>query len=89
MEDKSLNKRRRHKINFTPGENDFAGLDKWAHSLRLEDGRPLTTTERNEERVARNVGRPTKPQSAKAKRVMIRNVSEITSRLGHFLFERL
>jgi hypothetical protein len=55
----------------TPNENDFAALDEWARNLKLEDGRPLTASERREERLARSVGRPAKPESAKAKRLMI------------------
>jgi hypothetical protein len=59
------------KVKATPDENDFAGLDAWAQNLKLEEGRRLTVAERREERVARSVGRPPKPDSAKAKRVMI------------------
>ena len=42
-----------------------------ARKLKLEDGRPLTAVERREEQMARRVGRPAKPESAKAKLVMI------------------
>jgi hypothetical protein len=59
------------KVKVTPDEHDPAGLDAWARNLKLEDGRPLTSAERLEERIARSVGRPVKPASAKAKRVMI------------------
>jgi hypothetical protein len=61
----------RTKSAATPDEDDFAGLDAWARSLKLEDGRPLTAPERREEGLARSVGRPPKPDSDKAKRVMI------------------
>jgi len=62
---------RRVKVNATPDERDFASLDAWARKLKLTDGRPLTTAERREENLARSVGRPRKPDSAKARRVMI------------------
>ena len=61
----------RAKANQTPDESNFAELDSWARALKLEDGRPLTTAEVREERQARRVGRPAKPDSTKAKRVMI------------------
>jgi hypothetical protein len=56
---------------MTPDERDFAALDAWARNLKLRDGRRLTAGERREEEIARSVGRPPKPESAKAKRVMI------------------
>ncbi len=71
MKTKSATRPRRAKTNVTPDERDFSGLDAWARNLKLEDGRPLTTAERREEKLARSVGRPRKPDSAKAKRVMI------------------
>jgi hypothetical protein len=71
MKTKLTPRARRAKVNVTPNERDFAGLDVWARNLKLEDGRPLTTAERREENIARAVGRPPKPDSAKAKRVMI------------------
>jgi len=71
MKTKLTTRPRRARANATPDENDFAGLDVWAKSLKREDGRPLTTSERREEQMARRVGRPTKPESVKAKRVMI------------------
>ncbi len=55
----------------TPDKNDFANLDKWAENLKLNAGRPLTSSQRREETRARSGGRPAKPDSAKAKRVMI------------------
>jgi hypothetical protein len=55
----------------TPDETDFAALDAWARNLKLKDGNPLSMAERREEHLARSVGRPPKPESAKAKRVMI------------------
>jgi hypothetical protein len=61
----------RSRTNTTPDENDFAALDAWARNLKLEDCRPLTAAERREENLARSVGRPPKPESTKAKRVMI------------------
>ncbi len=62
---------RRSTVSATPDEADFAALDAWAQNLKLDDGRPLTAAERREEGLARSVGRPAKPDSAKAKRVMI------------------
>ena len=55
----------------TPHENDIAGLDAWAKNLKLDEGRPLSAIQRREESRARSVGRPAKPDSTKAKRVMI------------------
>ncbi len=69
---------------LTPDEHDFAGLDAWAKKLKLEDGRPLTRTERREESVARSVGRPTKPESAKAKRVMISMTPSLINAAGRY-----
>ncbi len=71
MKTKSATRTRRAKVNATPDERDFAGLDAWARNLKLQDGRPLTAAVRREEGLARSVGRPRKPDSAKAKRVMI------------------
>jgi hypothetical protein len=71
MKSKLTTRPRRARTNATPDENDFDDLDAWAKNLNLEDGRPLTMSERREEQMARRVGRPTKPDSAKAKRVMI------------------
>ena len=71
MKTKSISLAHRNSPKATPDENDFAGLDAWARNLKLGDGRPLTAAERREERLARSVGRPAKPASAKAKRVMI------------------
>jgi hypothetical protein len=71
MDTKSKIRTTRTKAAATPDENDFAALDAWAQSLKFEDGRPLTGAERREEGRARSVGRPRKPDSAKAKRVMI------------------
>jgi hypothetical protein len=62
---------RRTNAKTTPDERDFARLDAWAGTLKLEDGRPLTVAERREEGLTRSVGRPPKLDSAKAKRVMI------------------
>jgi hypothetical protein len=67
----TTNRTTRTKSAATPAEDDFAGLDAWARNLKLEDGRPLAAAERREEGLARSVGRPPKPDSAKAKRVMI------------------
>ena len=55
----------------TPDEDDFAALDAWARNIRLKDARPLSASQRREFELARSVGRPAKPESAKAKRVMI------------------
>jgi hypothetical protein len=55
----------------TPDEDDFAALDAWARNLAWKAGRPLNAAERREEKLARSVGRPAKPDSAKAKRLMI------------------
>jgi hypothetical protein len=55
----------------TPDEDDFEALDAWARTLTLDSGRPLNAAQRREEKLARSVGRPAKPESAKAKRVMI------------------
>lgn len=55
----------------SPDDRDFAALDAWARNLRLADGRRLTAAQRREENNARKVGRPRKPDSVKAKRLMI------------------
>lgn len=64
-------RRRRTKRQVTPDENDFAALDAWARDLPLTAGRPLTPAQRRDESAARRVGRPPKPASAKARKVMI------------------
>ena len=71
MKTKLTTRIRHAKVKATPDENDFAGLDAWARNLKLEDGRPLTAAERRQEGLARRVGRPAKPDAAKARRVMI------------------
>ena len=68
----------------TPNEDDFAGLDVWAKNLKLESGRPLTATQRREEIRARAVGRPAKPQSAKARRVMISMAPSLIEAAGTY-----
>ena len=59
MKTKSTNHARRAKLNVTPDERDFAGLDAWARNLRLEDGRSLTAMGRREEAMARSRGQRT------------------------------
>ena len=76
--------RPRRKVAATPDEEDHAGLDAWARSLKLEDGRPLTAAELREERLARRVGRPAKPDSAKAKRVMISMTPSLIKAAGNY-----
>jgi hypothetical protein len=71
MKTKLTNRATRSKAAATPDEDDFAALDAWARNLGFEDGRLLTAAERREEGLARSVGRPAKPDSAKARRVMI------------------
>jgi hypothetical protein len=71
MKTKSRPRTGRGRLKGTPDERDFAALDAWARQLRLADGRPLTAAQRREENNARSVGRPRKPESAKAKRLMI------------------
>src|ERR1700733_10141563 len=73
---------RRGKV--TPDEHDFAGMDSWAKKLKLEEGRRLTSAERQEESLARGVGRPAKPESAKAKRVMISMTPGLIKAAGVF-----
>jgi len=68
----------------TPNEDDLAGLDAWAKNLKLESGRPLTATQRREEIRARAVGRPAKPQSAKARRVMISMAPSLIEAAGTY-----
>jgi hypothetical protein len=68
----------------TPVENNFAALDAWAKNLKLESGRPLTAAERREEGIARRVGRPAIPDSAKAKRVMISMTPELIEAAGSY-----
>jgi hypothetical protein len=84
MKSKSRAQLRRGRANPTPDENDFAGLDAWARKLRLTDGRRLTAAERREERLARNVGRPRKPESDKAKRLMISMTPELIKSAGSY-----
>src|ERR1019366_7966455 len=81
---KLINRTRRAKARVTPDEHDFSSLDAWAQNLRLEDGRPLTTAERREENLARRVGRPAKPDSAKAKRVMISMTPSLIKAAGNY-----
>jgi len=78
------NSPRRSKAATTPDEHDFAGFDVWAKNLKLEDGRPLTAAERREEGLARRVGRPAKPDSAKAKRVMISMAPSLIKAAGRY-----
>ena len=68
----------------TPDENNFAGLDTWAKNLKLVNGRPLTSAERREEGLARSVGRPPKPESVKAKRVMISMTPNLIKAAGTY-----
>lgn len=75
---------RRTKAKATPDENDFTGLDAWARNLKFEDGRPLTAAERREETLARRVGRPVKPDSDKAKRVMISMTPGLIKAAGNY-----
>lgn len=84
MKTKSTNHARRAKLNVTPDERDFAGLDAWARNLRLEDGRSLTAMGRREEAMARSVGRPPKPDSTKAKRVMISMTPSLIKAAGTY-----
>jgi hypothetical protein len=81
----SLTTRARHtRAKATPDEQDFAGLDAWARNLKLEDGRPLSVAQHGEERLARSVGRPPKPASAKAKRVMISMTPSLIKSAGSY-----
>ncbi|HSZ59109.1 MAG TPA: hypothetical protein VK797_25940 [Tepidisphaeraceae bacterium] len=82
MRAKSSSRTRHSKVNLTPGERDFAALDNWARNLKLSDGRALTAAERREEKLARSVGRPRKPESAKAKRLMISMTPELIEAAG-------
>ena|ERR1700722_13842071 len=75
---------RHTKAKATPDERDFGELDKWARRLKLEDGRALSMGARREERVARSVGRPPKPVSAKAKRVMISMKPSLIEAAGNY-----
>jgi hypothetical protein len=75
---------RRTRARRTPVEHDFSNLDAWAQNLRLEDGRPLTLSERREENLARRVGRPAKPISIKAKRVMISMTPSLIKAAGDY-----
>jgi hypothetical protein len=71
MKLKSATRVRRSNRHPAPDERDFGRLDAWARSLKLSEGRPLSAAQRREERAARSVGRPRKPNSAKARRLMI------------------
>jgi hypothetical protein len=71
MKAKSPIRATRAKVHATPEEHDFAALDAWARNLKLEDGKALAPAQRREEKLARRVGRPPKPASAKSKRLMI------------------
>ena len=84
MKTKLATRARRAKVNATPDEGDFAGLDAWARNLKLKDGRALTSAERREEDLARSVGRPRKPESAKAKRVMISMTPSLIEAAGTY-----
>jgi hypothetical protein len=84
MNTKSTARARRTGKRTTPDENTFAALDDWARNLKLEDGRPLVAKERREERLARSVGRPPKPDSAKAKRVMISMSPSLIEAAGRY-----
>ncbi len=68
----------------TPDENDFAALDVWARNLKLSDGKPLSAAQRREEKLARSVGRPRIPESAKAKRLMISMSPALIKAADHF-----
>jgi hypothetical protein len=74
----------RSRLKSTPDERDFTALDAWARNLKLEDGRPLNPAERREERIARSVGRPAKPEAAKAKRVMISMTPSLIKAAGNY-----
>jgi hypothetical protein len=75
---------RQGKGSRTPDEGDFSGLDAWARNLKLEDGRALRAAEKREEKLARSVGRPQKPESAKAKRVMISMTPSLIEAAGSY-----
>src|ERR1700722_9422480 len=82
---KKLIPRTRHtKTKLTPDEHDFSSLDAWAQNLKLEGGRALTAAERREDNLARRVGRPAKPDSAKAKRVMISMTPSLIKAAGNY-----
>jgi hypothetical protein len=74
----------RTRMTVTPDESDFAGLDAWARDLKLEHGQPLSAAERRKERRARSVGRPPKPDAAKAKRVMISMTPSLIKAAGNY-----
>lgn len=71
MKTRTSSRTGRSRTKATPDERDFAALDTWARKLKLENGRPLGAVGRREEKLARSVGRPRKPDSAKARRLMI------------------
>jgi len=81
---KSTTRNRGRKMKRTPDENDFAALDTWARNLKFSDGRPLTAAQRREEKLARSVGRPRIPESAKAKRLMISMSPALIKAADHF-----
>ena len=68
----------------TPDETNFPELDVWAKNLKLHDGRSLAAAERHEERLARSVGRPPKPEAVKAKRVMISMTPDLIRAAGTY-----
>lgn len=84
MKAKSPAQTRRAKANRTPDETDFAALDAWARKLKLSDGRALTDREGREERRARRVGRPRKPDSIKAKRLMVSMAPALIKAAGNY-----
>jgi len=81
---KSTTRTNRMRVSLTPDETDYSGLNAWARNLKLRDGHPLCAAERREERLARSVGRPTKPESAKAKRVMISMTPSLIKAAGTY-----
>jgi hypothetical protein len=68
-----MSTKQKHKIEKKTHERDFAALDQWARSLKLEDGRPLSPNERREHERAKRVrrGRPAKAHGEKAGRYMV------------------
>jgi len=82
MRARSSPPKRHSKVNLTPDERDFAALDNWARNLKLSDGRARAAAGRREEKLARSVGRPRKPESAKAKRLMISMTPELIEAAG-------
>jgi hypothetical protein len=84
MKTKTKETNHRAKVKQTPDENNFAELDAWARTVKLQDGRPLATVELREDRQARRVGRPATPDSAKAKRVMISMTPSLIKAAGSY-----